>query len=441
MSFLSKLRTGAEPKFHDLHRIPSRDDLNDKENLANSGRGINLFAAKSLSPTLKAGSFRENESGRVSLKQPIRQPLQRMSSLSSHKNKSDNTNAGGVKDNRFASNRSVTATVVPNNPAPSATNAPSASLDSWYDQAMFGSVEPEDDVSTVISEGTVQTFQSHHLPTPMVANPAHEPFSTFTAPSEHHHPSPPSSARTIQSQVSAAAPSGLGDYQYRSFVQSRVPAMSSSASFHSGIALSHKIDSHSLGEKPYSGHSASFHTYYDAENENVQPSSSYHYGEDRSYYEKPYTYAQEPEPSAYVDDLADEDYPSSAAQIDQEFIDSVFSKARHDRQDFVLDMLRQGRVNVNHRDQHGNTLLHICAQNNHRTLASKIIRFAGGIANVDIHAKNKKKCTPLDYCEKYGHVKFRMWLVSLETAAHDGHDIDQHPQHNHYGREQFSSRR
>lgn len=93
-----------------------------------------------------------------------------------------------------------------------------------------------------------------------------------------------------------------------------------------------------------------------------------------------------------------------------EFIDVVFSKARHDRQDYVLEFLEQGAFEANCRDVYGNTLLHICAQNNNRRLAAKILKRC---PQANINARNYKSLTPLDFSDKYGFAKLSEWLISM----------------------------
>lgn len=139
--------------------------------------------------------------------------------------------------------------------------------------------------------------------------------------------------------------------------------------------------------------------------------------------ENPFEVSQELEEE---DEVAEEVYPydneepitvydppssSTKSRYEDEIIEFVFSKARHDRQDTVLEMLMQDQFHPNSRDVHGNTLLHVCAQNNNRSLANKIVKLCGD--TVDVSAKNHKGLTALDYCDKYGHVKFRIWLTGV----------------------------
>ena len=49
------------------------------------------------------------------------------------------------------------------------------------------------------------------------------------------------------------------------------------------------------------------------------------------------------------------------------------------------------------RDEHGNTVLHVAAQNNLRKMAGGLLAFPW----VDVNAVNKKGLTSLDYCDMY----------------------------------------
>jgi len=93
---------------------------------------------------------------------------------------------------------------------------------------------------------------------------------------------------------------------------------------------------------------------------------------------------------------------------DEEFVDMVFSKVRHNRIDFVMEKIEKEGFDVNRRDRFANTIMHICAQNNHRKLASMILKVA---PTIDVNATNAKQLTPLDYSIKYGFQKMEEWLI------------------------------
>jgi len=97
----------------------------------------------------------------------------------------------------------------------------------------------------------------------------------------------------------------------------------------------------------------------------------------------------------------------------ESYIEVLFSRVRHNHIQYVLHALEQG-FDINAVDQNGNSIVHICAQNNHRKLMHAIISKHPW---VDINRRNKKHCTALDYCEKYGFLKMYDWLV-VEGAFH-----------------------
>jgi hypothetical protein len=101
---------------------------------------------------------------------------------------------------------------------------------------------------------------------------------------------------------------------------------------------------------------------------------------------------------------------------DQEFITSLFSKVRHNRIEIVQDILAKGSQRTSRlRDDNGNSLLHVCAQNNLRKMASLVLSFG-----CEINAVNFKACSALDYAERYSFSKLADWLRSkgaLRAAA------------------------
>lgn len=65
-------------------------------------------------------------------------------------------------------------------------------------------------------------------------------------------------------------------------------------------------------------------------------------------------------------------------------------------------------------DAHGNSLLHICAQNNLMKMSQVCV--ANGCR---VNHRNKKGLTPLDYCDNYSFDKLGDWLVAL--GGENGH--------------------
>jgi hypothetical protein len=117
---------------------------------------------------------------------------------------------------------------------------------------------------------------------------------------------------------------------------------------------------------------------------------------------------EEEEVDRYV--VEKDHFPEVDEEEEREYITSVFSKARHNHLEFVVEKITKEKFNSNQRDEYGNTLLHICAQNNHRKLAALILKHA---PQTNVNAKNFKSLTPLDYCEKYGFMKMYDWLIEF----------------------------
>ena len=102
---------------------------------------------------------------------------------------------------------------------------------------------------------------------------------------------------------------------------------------------------------------------------------------------------------------------------DEDFIISVFSKIRHNHIDTISEYLKTKKVSCSMKDkQHGNTILHVCAQNNHTKMMTMIIK--SNTKNNDrskiINPLNKKGMTPLDYAY---HYKFYGLATQLEAVG------------------------
>lgn len=93
--------------------------------------------------------------------------------------------------------------------------------------------------------------------------------------------------------------------------------------------------------------------------------------------------------------------------VEEDYLDWVFSKARHNRLDEVRKAIQEG-FSVSTRDQYGNTLLHVCAQNNHIKLAAVILSLDK--KGTVINARNLKLLTPLDYAIRYNFDRMKLWL-------------------------------
>jgi hypothetical protein len=99
---------------------------------------------------------------------------------------------------------------------------------------------------------------------------------------------------------------------------------------------------------------------------------------------------------------------SDEGEADEDELEMVFSKTRHNHADVVIAAIQKG-FNVNSIDSYGNTIMHICAQNNHRKLASTLLQ---RFPQCSVNTENFKGLTPLDYADKYGFQKMSGWLTS-----------------------------
>ena len=89
----------------------------------------------------------------------------------------------------------------------------------------------------------------------------------------------------------------------------------------------------------------------------------------------------------------------------------IFSRVRHNRFEYVKSALGGG-ISAQVVDDRGNSLLHVCAQNNLRKMAVLVIR-----AGCSVNLRNKKGFTALDYCVKYSFFDMGDWLMT-QGACH-----------------------
>eukprot|EP01034_Spumella_vulgaris_P024583 gene24583-30949_t len=69
-------------------------------------------------------------------------------------------------------------------------------------------------------------------------------------------------------------------------------------------------------------------------------------------------------------------------------------------------------------DEYGNTVLHVCAQNNNKKIASLLLEHdRGGSSSPLVNACNAKGLTSLDYAEKYGFHKLAAFLASKGATS------------------------
>lgn len=95
-----------------------------------------------------------------------------------------------------------------------------------------------------------------------------------------------------------------------------------------------------------------------------------------------------------------ERYEEYLEDDDLDIRDVLFSKIRHGHKDWVSQYIQGQNRDVNKgswaRDDKGNTMLHVAVQNNHKKLASFLLK-----AGVLVNRANKKGMTALDYAEMY----------------------------------------
>lgn len=84
----------------------------------------------------------------------------------------------------------------------------------------------------------------------------------------------------------------------------------------------------------------------------------------------------------------------------------IFSRVRHNRIEYVRSAFDAG-MSALIVDDRGNSLLHVCAQNNLRKMAALVIR-----AGCPLNLRNKKGFTALDYCVKYSFFDMGDWLMT-----------------------------
>ena len=113
--------------------------------------------------------------------------------------------------------------------------------------------------------------------------------------------------------------------------------------------------------------------------------------------------------SSHKDTKPSAHYDEKDAELEEDRwdrVNAVFSKVRHDRREAVKQALDEG-FDPYSVDENGNTLLHVCAQNNLKKMAAELLR-----RGCFINALNKKKLTPLDYCDSLKYDVLGEWLIS-----------------------------
>lgn len=98
---------------------------------------------------------------------------------------------------------------------------------------------------------------------------------------------------------------------------------------------------------------------------------------------------------------------SVIVEEEENLLEAMFSKIRHGRYQQVKQLLADG-FNPLSVDVNGNTMLHICAQNNHVKLASLVTKFG-----CPLDRRNKKNITAIDYATMYNFDEFIDWYESV----------------------------
>jgi hypothetical protein len=96
---------------------------------------------------------------------------------------------------------------------------------------------------------------------------------------------------------------------------------------------------------------------------------------------------------------------------EQDDLELLLSKIRHNRIDYIVEAMQKDGFNAQCVDTNGNTMMHVCAQNNNRKIAAMLLDCASSSPS-SINAVNLKGFSPLDYAEKYGFEKLASFLIS-----------------------------
>jgi hypothetical protein len=109
------------------------------------------------------------------------------------------------------------------------------------------------------------------------------------------------------------------------------------------------------------------------------------------------------------------EYDDEQGEYDEMEREQLFSKVRHGHQDWVKQYVNDKKSDVGKSpswsvDERGNTLLHVAVQNNHKKMASMLIKLG-----VDVNKTNKKGMTCLDYAEMYHFNKLAQFLMGMDA--------------------------
>jgi ankyrin repeat protein len=95
--------------------------------------------------------------------------------------------------------------------------------------------------------------------------------------------------------------------------------------------------------------------------------------------------------------LHQENIVYTSGEVNKKDIEDIFSFTRHGKADKVDALLLRG-VNVNTRDENGNTILAVACQNGNKRLVKVALRYGA-----QINACNFKGNTALHFCYRYGY--------------------------------------
>lgn len=96
-----------------------------------------------------------------------------------------------------------------------------------------------------------------------------------------------------------------------------------------------------------------------------------------------------------------------APSVEQKVISELFSYARHGKKKEIEDLLKEKGINVDVKDDHGNTIFLIACQNGHKKICKLSLRQGG-----KINHQNKKGCSGLHYCFAYNYKDLGDYLIS-----------------------------
>jgi len=110
--------------------------------------------------------------------------------------------------------------------------------------------------------------------------------------------------------------------------------------------------------------------------------------------------------SPEAEGISQEELQQMAAQDGATAWHSAFSKARHGKRNDLIAMLDAG-CPVDLKDEQGNTLLNIGAQNGHKSIIKALLRRGAAL-----NTQNHNGQTPLHFCFTYGFTDLGNYLIS-----------------------------